>query len=343
MGAGDTPSASDPSATSTDQKRRIQRSEAHGRRSGVGNPLAFAPLSDQIRNATHLLRSDDAHSGTSTMVSIDIMEDIVNSVCQFAKVSAHAGWWCIDQSQAEWWSSGSDQLFDQFRTPHSAQPHVESPHHSGTAVWIVPVDDTVVGVEVAIISGDPSSHPGEGKTLGESVRRPCVSLLLSDGHEAMLSRADSMIEMPFFQQVGKSDSGMEGMARYQEWSAGSGVFTTSSGGEQDDLSVRHLETTEGPSGPEIQITNPYYRDPNRVHADFDFSPMEKKSTVRNLASRLASYEALGAHLPRHGSISARDLAVGDRLRLETIEITWLSGCGITFTPGNAEVRVAKRY
>lgn len=317
----------------------ICRTVTRGRRGGVGTPLTFAPLSDLFARTTHYLRSDDAHAETSTFVPIDLFEEVLESIQQCAGLDDAAGWWCLDQSSGAWFGTGIRRFSEQFRIPHDEQPHLTSTHHHGTAVWIAPVDRSLSGVEAIVVAGDPAKNPGEGKTLGESVRRPTVTLLLSSERPAGLSTACRTIEMPFFTEPGNLASNAVGSAG--EWTPDCVTFDFRPIEADHTVSAQYLGMHDGPQGPDLEVTNPYYTDYTQAMFDLDRVDSVNESTAQNLVHRLASYERIGAHCTTR-SDELRNLGPGDLLAVERIELTYLSGCGMTFSPANADVRV-KRF
>lgn len=307
-----------------------------GRRGGVAGLLTFAPITDIFHQTTHYLQSDDTHPETSTFVPLDLMDDVFQSVKEFGDLDDSDGWWGISQSSGAWFGRGLAKFRDQFQRDHSSLPHITSTHHHGAAMWIAPLN-SIRGIEAVAIAGGPSSYPGEGKTLKQSVRRPTVTLLLSSEWPSSLARASREINMPFFQERGNPNSGTTGGAEHREWKNQYFILETDQLPDDQRPIAQFLGMSE--KG-EIETTNPYYRNPVDLAQDYTAERTEYTSSLQNDMHRFASYERIQSHIKPNNESALRNFSPGDHLKVKSIEITSLPGCAVTFSPTNAEVIVS---
>ncbi|WP_158056527.1 hypothetical protein [Halorussus halophilus] len=317
----------------------IHRSKTSGRSGGVGNPLTFAPLHDTFERASYYIRSADAHEESSSFVAHDIAGEVFGSLTNLPGVDSDSGWWCIDQTDGAWWGTGLHSFAKQFQVPAKSHFHIENTHHNGSAVWIAPVGDRLRGVEAVTFAGDPSDQPGDGKTLRESIRRPTISFLLSAEQPSGLAEATRTVNMPFYTNQEKPESELVGSAEKDEWKDRRGTFAIPASNENLQARVcQSLEQTDGPHGPEVEVTNPYFGLHTKAAEDFGRAQLSLPD-AQNLAYRFAAYERLSAHPPDITDLS--NLSPGDQLKVTSIELTYLPECGISFAPANAEVHVTQ--
>lgn len=309
----------------------LTHSTTRGKARGVGSPITFAPLGDKLEQVTHVLRSDDSLRDSLTFVSRDDTKVVLESLTTVPGIERGSGWWCMDQDGGAWWATGHTTFKAELDTPATIHEPISDPHHHGTGAWIAPIE-RVPGVEAVVFAGDFAARPGEGDSPSESVRRPSVSLLLSQ--PTAPTNLTSRIEMPFYETPGDADSGYCGMARLSEWGMQTRSFEMAG-----KRTCEVLEVRSGLNGPEVEVTNPYYTQADEAVRDFgDHRQPGRGGVGMRHAARLAGYERLTAH-PTPAAPSADDLTIGTEVTLASLRLTWLANCGITFTPLNAEVRI----
>ena len=147
--------------------------------------------------------------------------------------------------------------------------------------------------------------------------------------------------MPFFKKSSDPTSGFEGVATKGEWVPKSATFDFQTSQEDRTVTVQYLGQNDGPDGIELEVTNPYYTDYPQAIADLNEGDSKNGTTRENLVRRLVSYERISAHYRTGTNDNLQDLKPGDPLTVERIDLTRLSGCGMTFAPTNAYIRVRR--
>ncbi|XVH33878.1 hypothetical protein ACNS7O_18955 (plasmid) [Haloferacaceae archaeon DSL9] len=145
--------------------------------------------------------------------------------------------------------------------------------------------------------------------------------------------------MPFSAEPGTPASSVVGSAG--KWMPDSVTFDFQTFEADQTVTTQYLGMHDGPEGPALEVTNPYYTDYTQAMVDLDRTPGAEAPITENLVHRFVSYERIGAQCTSRGD-ELHTLEPGDSLAIERIELTDLAGCGMTFTPANADIRV-KRF